>query len=712
MKTQFFLFLMGFLIFISCETNQKTENDKFMTDIEQNSNNPLLMEWDTPFGVPPFDKIKSEDYLPAIRQGILHHDMEIEGIINNNKAPTFKNTIEALELSGATLNKTSRVFFAVKAANTNDILNETGKTLAPELSKHGDNISFNAELFKRVNAVYNQKDDLNLSDEDLKLLEETHKNFVRAGVNLSEEKQARLRELNSRLAILSQKFGDNLLNETNDFELYVSDNKDLGNASKGLLAVAANESKKRGHDQGWSFTLHRPSINPFLQASPNREMRNNIYEGYALRGNNNNENDNKAILEEMASIRVEKAHLKGYKTHADYVLSDNMAETPEAVYAFMDKLWTPALNRAKRERDDLAKMMQKEGVKGTFEGSDWRYYVEKVRKDKFNFDEDETRPYFEFTSVREGVFMLANKLFGLTFKELNDVPKWHEDQQVFEVLEADGTHLGVIYMDFFARESKKGGAWMNALRSQSNVDKMVTPIVTNNFNFPPATDETPSLLSFTEAQTFFHEFGHGLHGLLSDVKYESLSGTNVPRDFVEFPSQVMENWMSEPEVLKLYAKHYQTGEVIPESLVEKMNEANDFNEGFRSVEYMAAAYLDMAWHTLQDTIHQKTNEFEKKEMDRLGLIKEIIPRYRSTYFSHIFAGGYSSGYYSYLWSEVLDADAFEAFKETGNIFDPELAKKYRIMLSQGGTKNGMDLYIEFRGQEPNIDALIQKRGLN
>lgn len=702
---QFIILLVTSLVLFSCEK----KSEKTM-DTERD--NPLLTEWNTPFGVPPFDKIISDDYLPAIRKGISEHDTEIEAIINNTETPTFKNTIEALEFSGATLSKVSRAFYAVKAANTDDILNETGKTLAPELSKHRDNINLNPKLFKRVDAVYKQKDDLNLSAEELKLLEETYKSFVRSGVNLSEEKQTRLRELNSRLATLSQKFGDNLLKETNNFELYVSDSNDLGNASKGLLAVAAKESKKRGHDNGWSFTLHRPSINPFLQASTNNTLRKQIFDGYALRGNNNNENDNKAILEEMAAIRVEKAQLKGYKTHAAYVLSDNMAETPEAVYAFMDKLWTPALNRAKKEREALSKMMQKDGVKNKFQGSDWRHYVEKVRKDKFSFDEEETRPYFEFNSVKEGVFMLANKLFGLTFKELNDVPKWHDSQQVFEVLEADGSHLGVIYMDFFARESKRGGAWMNALRSQSNVDKMVTPIVTNNFNFPPATEDTPSLLSFTEAQTFFHEFGHALHGLLSNVKYESLSGTSVPRDFVEFPSQVMENWMSEPEVLKLYAKHYKTGEVIPESLIKKMNDANDFNEGFRTVEYMAAAYLDMAWHTLQDTTHQKTNAFEKKEMDRLGLIDEIIPRYRSTYFSHIFSGGYSSGYYSYLWSEVLDADAFEAFKETGNIFDPELAKKYRKLLSQGGTKKGMELYKEFRGKEPNIEALIKKRGLN
>jgi peptidyl-dipeptidase Dcp len=700
MKTKILFVLASFLLLSACDMEQKTKTQ-----------NPLLSEWNTPFGVPPFDKIKSEDYLPAIRQGIKEHNSEIDAILNSDNAPNFKNTIEAFELSGATLRKVSRVFYAVRGANTDDTLNKTGKTLAPELSKHWDNINLNPQLFKRVEAVYQKREKLDLSDEELRLLEETYKRFIRAGVNLSDDKQAKLRKLNSRLAVLSQKFGDNLLKETNNFELYVSNPKDLGNASQSLRAVAAKEAKKRGHKTGWSFTLQRPSINPFLQASPNRTLRKKIFDGYAMRGNNNNANDNKDVLEEMASIRVELAQLKGYKTHAAYVLSDNMAETPQAVYNFMDKLWKPALSRAKRERNALAKMMKKEGVKGTFGASDWRYYVEKLRKEKYNFDEDETRPYFEFTAVRQGVFMLANELFGLTFKPLTNVPRWHKDQQVFEVLEADGSHLGVIYMDFFERESKRGGAWMNALRSQSNVNKMISPIVTTNFNFPPPTKDTPSLLSFTEAQTCFHEFGHALHGLFSNVKYESLSGTNVPRDFVEFPSQVMENWMSEPEVLKLYAKHYKTGEVIPVEMIKRMNDANDFNEGFRTVEYMAAAYLDMAWHTLKDTTRQKSNLFEKKEMNRLGLIKEIIPRYRSPYFAHIFSGGYSAGYYSYLWSAVLDADAFQAFKETGNVFDQATAKKYRHMLSQGGTKKGMDLYKEFRGRTPKIDALIKKRGL-
>ena len=433
--------------------------------------------------------------------------------------------------------------------------------------------------------------------------------------------------------------------------------------------------------------------------------------GYALRGDNGNENDNNEILSKIAALRVERANLKGYETHADYILSDNMAETPARVYNFLDQVWAPAIKMAQKEKDDLQAMMAKDGIDEELMGWDWRYYTAKVRQQRYDYDEEVMRPYFEFTAVREGAFMLANKLFGLTFTELDNVTTWHPDQQVFEVKEADGTHVGILYMDFFARESKRGGAWMNSFRSQSRLDGDVTPVVTNNFNFPPPTDDSPSLLSFTEASTLFHEFGHALHGLLSDVTYVSLSGTNVPRDFVEFPSQVMENWMSDPEVLSLYAKHYQTGEIIPNELIEKISASGKFNQGFEKVEYMAAAYLDMAYHTLKTTDLQNAKSFEIEEMKRTGLIDQIIPRYRSTYFNHIFGGdpSYSSGYYSYLWSEVLDADAFQAFKET-SIFDQETANKYRHMLSQGGTKQGMELYVEFRGREPEIDPLLKKLG--
>ena len=400
----------------------------------------------------------------------------------------------------------------------------------------------------------------------------------------------------------------------------------------------------------------------------------------------------------------------GYETHAHYILSDNMAESPDRVYGLLDQIWAPALRIAKSERDALQAMMREDGVEGELKGWDWRYYVEKVRKARYDFDEETLRPYLEFTAVREGAFTVANKLFGLTLHELEGMPRWHPDQQVFEVKDADGTHLGVLYMDFFARESKRGGAWMNELRAQSRLGGDVRPVVTNNFNFPPPTENGPSLLSFTEAQTLFHEFGHALHGLLSDVTYESLSGTNVPRDFVEFPSQVMENWMGEPEVLRLYAKHYQTGEVIPDALIEKIRAADKFNQGFTTIEYMAASYLDMAWHTMTEPREVEPRSFEKTEMARIGLIAEIIPRYRSTYFAHIFSGGYSAGYYSYIWSEVLDADAFQAFKET-SLFDSETARKYRELLSRGGSRPGMELYEIFRGRPPKIEPLLERRGL-
>ncbi len=698
--------MLGFFLFHSCKNETKKETQSNMIE------NPLLAEWDTPFGVPPFDKIQSEDYLPAIKEAIQKHNKEINFIVYSTEDPTFKNTIEALETSGLLLSRVSSAFFAVNSANTNDVLKESRKEISPELTAHRDEIRLNEHLFKRINAVYEQKETLNLSAEELFLLEETYKKYVRAGVNLEGENKERLKVINKRLSELSTNFGDNLLDETNNFELYVSNKEELGNMSTSLLASSVEEAKKRGHESGWSFTLQRPSINPFLQTSPNREHREKLFQGYALRGNNDNEKDNKTIILEMTSLRLEKANLLGYKSHADYVLAENMSQNPDAVYELMGKLWSSALNMAKKDREALATIMKNEGVEGDFRGSDWRYYVEKIRADRYSFDEDETRAYFEFNAVREGAFMLADKLFGMKFKAMPDAPKWHEDQQVFEVLEADGTHIGVIYMDFFTRESKRGGAWMNELRMQSNIDEFVTPIVTNNFNFPPPTKDTPSLLSFREAQTLFHEFGHGLHGLLSNVKYRSLSGTNVPRDFVEFPSQVMENWMSEPEVLALYAKHYQTGEVIPTEMIEKMNAANSFNEGFRSVEYMAAAYLDMNWHSLTETNTKDVNTFEKEAMDKIGLIDEILPRYRSTYYAHIFSGGYSAGYYSYLWSEVLDADTFAEFKKTGDIFNLELTKKYREMLASGGSKSGMDLYKDFIGRNPEIEPLLKKKGFS
>jgi len=687
---------------------------------KSSSENPILSEWNTPFGVPPFDRIEPAHYMPAFEMAFKENKAEIDAIINQSEAPTFENTILKMERAGKTLSKVSRVFSAVNAAHSNKEIRDIASEIAPIMAKHSDYINLNSELFKRVDVVFAGREDATLTSEESKLLEETYKGFIRSGVNLQGDANTRLREINSEMASLAEKFGKNVLEETNKFELFIDDKKDLGNLPSSLSAIAANEAKTRGHEKGWSITLQRPSINPFLQASANPELRQKMYDGYALRGNNDDEFDNKKVLEKLVSLRVERAQLLGFKSHADFKLANAMAENPKNVYNFLDKLWPAALEMAKKEASALQDYKNKEiealpeykdnpVADKTLTGGDWRHYVEKVRKERYAFNEDEMRPYFECGAVMQGAFKVATELYGITFKELNDMPKWHKDQQVFEVLEADGTHIGIIYMDMFARESKRGGAWMNSLRSQSKLDGDVSPIVTNNCNFPPPTDGEPSLLSFSQAQTLFHEFGHGLHGLLSDVKFASLSGTNVPRDFVEFPSQVMENWMSDPEVLKIYAKHYKTGEVIPDALVAKMNKANQFNAGFRTVEYMAAAYLDMAFHSLKDGETIDASAFEKAEMERIGLIEQIIPRYRATYFNHVFSGGYSSGYYSYLWSEVLDSDGFEAFKET-SIFDKETATKLRKVLSQGGTKPGMELYKEFRGREPKMEPLMRKKG--
>jgi len=680
------------------------------------SANPFSENWDTPFGVPPFDRIESEHYLPAIRAGMKAHNAEIDAIVADTADPTFENTIEALEFSGSTLSRVASVFYAVDSANSDDVTKETAKTVAPEFSAHRDNIALNKDLFERVLAIYEQRDSLDLSAEQRHLLDEAHKQFVRSGADLEDAAQERLREINSELAKLGQQFGDNLLDETNNFELLVTDRADLGELSESLVALAAEEAERRGHDcdECWVFTLQRPSINPFLQYSPNREMRKKLFDGYAMRGDNDNEQDNKAIISSMVALRAERSALMGYDSHAGFILSDNMAENADNVYGLLDQVWKPALARSKEERADMQALMEADGIDDRLRGWDWRYYTEKVRKAKYDLDDDALRPYFEVNAVRDGVFGLATALWGLQFEERTDLPRWHPDQQVFEVKEADGSHLSILYLDYFARESKRGGAWKNALRKQSNVDGFVTPIVTNNFNFPAPTDGSPSLLSLTNAETFFHEFGHALHGMFSDVRYESLAGTSTPRDFVEFPSQVMENWMRQPEVLRMFANHYQTGEPIPQEVIDKINASATFNQGFATVEYMAAAYLDMAYHVLDTTEAVEPRGFEDAAMADIGLIEEILPRYRSGYFAHIFSGatGYSAGYYSYMWSEILDADTFMAFQET-DILDKETAARYREeILSKGGTRPGMELYRNFRGRDPEIGPLLEKKGLN
>lgn len=697
MKRLFLLLILASVLIWSC--SQLTQN-------------PFYTEWDTPFGTPPFGKIKEKHYMPAFQEGMKQQQEEIAAITNNTEAATFENTIEAMEKSGALLRKVANVFYNLNSSMTNDELQAIAKEVAPLLSKHGDDILLNDALFQRVKAVYGQKENLDLTTEQNKLLEETYKEFVRGGANLNEEDKATLREINKELSLLTLKFGENVLKEDNNFELVIEKEEELAGLPENVIAGAAEAANERGHDGKWVFTLHKPSLIPFIQYSEMREYREKLYKGYIMRGDNNNEFDNKEILSKIVALRLKKANLLGYKTHAHYVLEENMAKVPENVYELLQKLWKPALDMAKKEAYEFQAMIYEEGNKFKLEPWDWWYYAEKVKKAKYDLDEEMLRPYFKLENVIAGVFDVANKLWGLTFEERKDIPTYHEDVKVFEVKEADGSHIGILFTDYFPRASKRGGAWMNSFRKQYKVDgKMVTPVICNVGNFSKPTADKPSLISFDEVLTLFHEFGHALHGLLSDCTYRSLSGTSVPRDFVELPSQIMENWASEPEVMKSYALHYETGEPIPDELIEKIENAGHFNQGFATVEYLAASFLDMDWHTLTEAAELDVIKFENESLNKIGLIPEIISRYRSTYFRHIFSGGYSSGYYSYIWAAVLDSDAFQAFKET-SLFDQERAASFRKnILSAGGAEDPMILYKRFRGKEPSIEPLLEKRGL-
>lgn len=684
----------------------------FSVSLSQEDENPLLKEFTTPFGVPPFDQIKEEHFLPAIKTGIEIHKKEIEAIIKNPEAPTFENTIEALEKSGRLLQKVTDIFYVLNGCMTNDNMQKIAKEVAPMLAKHMDEIRMNPELFKRVKTVYDNKDKLNLNPEQKKLLEEYYKDFVRGGANLDDAKKARLMEINQELSLLSVKFGENVLKEENKFELVIDRKEDLEGLPEAVIQEAYETAKERGKEGKWVFTIKKPSLIPFLQYSPNRELREKIFRAYINRGNNNDELDNKKIISRIIALRVEKAKLLGYKSHAHLILEENMAKNPEKVYELLKKIWEPALKVAKKEAKELQEMIYKEGEKFKLEPWDWWYYAEKVRKEKYQLDEEMLRPYFKLENCIEGAFYVANKLYGIKFEEREDIPKYHPDVKVFEVKEADGSHIGIFYVDYFPRASKRSGAWMTSFRKQSMLDgKMVHPVIVNVGNFTKPTSNKPALLSIEEVETLFHEFGHALHGLLSKCTYPSLSGTAVPRDFVELPSQIMENWALEPEVLKVYAKHYQTGEVIPSELVEKIKNSRKFNQGFATVEYLAAAFLDMDYHTLEEVREIDPIKFEEESMKKIGMIPEIVVRYRSTNFQHIFSGGYSAGYYSYIWSEVLDADAFEAFKEKG-IFDPKTALSFRKnILEKGGSDDPMTLYKRFRGREPKVEPLLKKRGL-
>ncbi len=701
-KSLFILLVIGNLLTI--EAQEKKENTTM---------NPFFQAYDTPFNVPPFDKIKNEHFKPAILEGIKKHQEEIDAIANASAAPTFENTILAMENAGELLSNVNVVFSNLNSANTNKEIQNIAKETAPNLSAHRDNIYLNEKLFARVKALWDKKETLGLNLEQAKILDNSYKDFVRSGANLSDSDKGILRKINGELSLTSLKYGQNILAETNKYELVIESKKDLAGLPQGLIDAAAADAKAKGKEGKWIFTLSNSSVMPFLQYSSNRELRKQIWNAYQTRGNHDDDLDNKKNAVELANLRGQKARLLGYKSHSNYVLEESMAKTPENVNKLLNDLWKPALEIAKTEASDIQKMMIKDGIKGAVQPYDWRYYTEKIRKERFDLDEEELKPYFSLENVRKGVFQVTGKLYGIQFKELNDVPKYHPDASVWEVTEANGTLVGVIYMDFFPRDSKRGGAWMTSYRTQKTVDgKRLAPVISIVCNFTKPSGDTPALLTFDEVSTFFHEFGHALHGLLSNVTYRSLAGTSVPRDFVELPSQIMENWAAEPEVLKMYAKHYKTGEVIPEALVNKLKKAGTFDQGFATTEYLAASLLDLAYHSQTKDITTDANTFEKAAMTKIGLIESIIPRYRSTYFSHIFSGGYSSGYYSYIWSGVLDTDAFEVFKTT-TLFNPEKAKSFREnVLEKGGTEDPMVLYKRFRGAEPSIEPLLRKRGLD
>ena len=673
--------------------------------------NPFFGKYSSPYGIPPFDKIKVEHYKPAFIKGMEEQKKEIEAIVKNKKTATFENTIVALDRSGKLLNKVSSVFYGQNSANTNAEMQAVSRELSPLLSKHSDDITMNAELFKRVKYVYDNQDKMNLDKEQKKLLEETYKDFVRSGANLNAEQQQRLRELNAEISMLQLTFGQNMLAETNAFKLVVDNEADLAGLPQNLIANAAESAKEAGLEGKWVFTLHNPSVMPFLQYSERRELRERMFKGYTSRGSHGNANDNRDIIRRLLKVRAEKAHLMGFKDYASMALDTRMAKTSDAVYELLDQVWKPALAKAKEELADIQTEMAKDGRDFEAEGWDWRYYADRAKRAKYSFDENELRPYLELNNVRDGMFYCANRLYGITFKPLKNVPLPHPDAQSFECRDADGSLLGVLFLDFFPRASKRGGAWCGTYRSQSYENgKKVTPVVTIVCNFTKPAAGQPALLSADETSTMFHEFGHALHNFFKDVHYQGVSG--VPRDFVELPSQVNEHWAFAPEVLKVYAKHYKTGEIMPQELVEKLDRSGKYGQGFATVEYVAASLLDMDYHVQEVPEDVDLLDFERRTLVSRGLLRQIPPRYRTTYFNHTMGGGYTAGYYSYMWAEVLEADAFEAYKETGDIFNKEVATKFRkYILTPGGIDDAMDMYVNFRGKKPSIEPLLKNRGL-
>ena len=698
------------LLFISCILLAGCCKQKSNRDLD--ASNPFFQDWNTPYGVPPFDKIESEHYLPAFTEAMLQHKEEIDAIVNNKKSPTFKNTIEALEYSGELLNKVSAVFSNLALCMNSDEMKAISDSVSPLVTMHGDDIMLNAQLFERIKAVYDQRESLKLNPEQKRLLEEKYKSFVRGGANVPVEKQARFREINERISKLALDFSNNILTATNSYKLIVDNKARLAGLSESQIAAAAEAANKDEATKGkFVFTIHLPSMEPFLQQCQDRELRKELWTAYSSRCTSG-ETNNMDIINELVNLRLEKANILGYASHAAYILDDNMAKNPETVNNLLNSIWEPALAKATEEAQAYNDMIKAEGGKFKLEPYDWRYYTEKLRKEKYDLNDETIAPYFSLNAVKEGIFEITNKLFGITFHENKELPVYHESVEAFEVKEG-GKVIAILYMDYHPRASKRSGAWMTNYREGNMGSKSVIPVVSLVMNFTAPVGDKPALLNFDQTETFFHEFGHALHSILSKCYYTSLGGTNVSRDFVELPSQIMEKWAGEPEVLKMYAKHYETGEVIPDELIAKLEAAAHFGQGFINTELLAASFLDMDYHTITKPTQITLPDFENQTLTNRGLIPEIISRYKSPYFQHIFASsvGYSAGYYSYTWSAVLDNDAFEAFKEKG-IFNQEVAKSFRTnILEKGNSEDPMELYIKFRGQEPSSEALLKNRGL-
>ena len=677
----------------------------------QDSDNPFFTEWKTPFQTPPFSQIKQDHFLPAYEEGIKQQNLEFEAIVSNSEMPTFENTIEAIEKSGQLLIKVNKVFSSLNGTDTDDEMQKIAEKSTAMMSKHIDDFYLNEKLFQRIKTLYDEKETLNLTTEQGRVLENYYIDFVRGGANLDEEGKEKLRKINDELSQLVLKFGDNVRKENNKFELIIDKEQDLAGLPEASVQAAKEKAEAKGLTGKWLFTIDKPTLLPFLQFSENRALREKMYKAYMNRGNNDDELDNKKIFSRIVVLRVEKANLLGFNTYSDFVLQKKMSKTPDNVYSFLNEIWTPTVKRAQSEVVEMQKIIDAEGGKFKLEPWDWWYYAEKVKKEKYALDEEMLRPYFKLENVIDGVFQVSTKLWGLQFVERNDIEVYNPEVKVFEVKESDGKHIGILYTDYFPRAGKTNGAWCGDFRGQSNMDgKYLTPLVTNVGNFSKPTSEVPALISLDEVRTLFHEFGHALHVLFQNVNYPSAG--SVPSDFVELPSQIMENWAMQPEVLKMYAKHYKTGETIPQELIDKIDNSKYFNQGFETLEYIAASLLDMDWHVVTDTNEMDVAQFEKASIAKMGLIPQILPRYLTTNFIHIATWGYESGYYSYLWSAVLDSDAFESFMENG-FFDKATAESFRQnILSKGGSEDPMELYVKFKGKKPSVDALLKKRGLN